>query len=124
MPLNVSGPFHSQMLTGAGKQLADVLRDVELYDFEIPYIANVTADYVRDKSQVKDLLVKQISSPVRWEQSVNRMIADGVEVFVEIGPKKSLTGFLKKIDREIPSYHVDTVSDLDELCESLDEELL
>ncbi len=119
MPLNVSGPFHSALLLGAGEKLAKVLEDVELSDIRIPYITNVTADYVTDKGQVKDLLVRQISSPVRWEQSVERMIADGVEAFIEIGPKKSLTGFLKKIDREIPAWHVDTVEDLDKLCESI-----
>ncbi len=119
MPLNVSGPFHSALLLGAGEKLKKVLEDVELSDIAIPYITNVTADYVTDKDQVKDLLVRQISSPVRWEQSVERMIADGVEVFIEIGPKKSLTGFLKKIDREIPSFHVDKVEDLEKLCESM-----
>ncbi len=119
MPLNVSGPFHSEMLRDAGVKLGKVLENVEIHDIATPYIANVTADYVTDKDQVKDLLVRQISSPVRWQQSVERMIGDGVEVFIEIGPKKSLTGFMKKIDREIPAYHVDTVADLDALCEAL-----
>ncbi len=117
MPLNVSGPFHSAMLIGAGEKLRGVLDGVTFSEIETPYITNVTADYVTDISQVEDLLVKQISSPVRWEQSVERMISDGVEAFIEIGPKKSLTGFLKKIDRDIPAFHVDTVADLDKLCE-------
>ncbi len=119
MPLNVSGPFHSKMLEDAGRKLGSVLETVEIHDIEIPYITNVTADYVSDKNQVKDLLVRQISSPVRWQQSVERMIGDGVDIFVEIGPKKSLTGFLKKINRDIPAYHVDTTADLDALCETL-----
>ncbi|MCD8365221.1 MAG: ACP S-malonyltransferase [Clostridiales bacterium] len=120
MPLNVSGPFHSVMLEGAGEKLAKELESVEIHEIATPYIANVTADYVTDISQVKDLLRQQISSSVRWQQSVERMIADGVEVFVEIGPKKSLTGFIKKIDKTIPVYHVDTVADLDALCEVLE----
>ncbi len=120
MPLNVSGPFHSAMLEGAGEKLAKELESVEIHDIATPYITNVTADYVTDTSQVKELLQRQISSSVRWQQSVERMIADGVEVFIEIGPKKSLTGFIKKIDKTIPVYHVDTVADLDALCEALE----
>ncbi len=119
VPLNVSGPFHSQMLREAGVKLAGELKNVEIYDIATPYITNVTADYVTDKNQVKELLEQQISSSVRWQQSMERMIADGVEVFIEIGPKKSLTGFLKKIDKSVPVYHVDTVADLDALCAAI-----
>ncbi|MCD8151692.1 MAG: ACP S-malonyltransferase [Clostridiales bacterium] len=119
MPLNVSGPFHSEMLKEAGEKLAAELENIEIHDIATPYITNVTADYVTDKTQVKDLLKRQISSSVRWQQSVERMIADGVEIFIEIGPKKSLTGFLKKIDKSLPTYHVDTVADLDALCNEL-----
>ncbi len=119
MPLKVSGPFHSDMLLEAGEKLAKELESVEIHDITTPYITNVTADYVTDTAQVKDLLKQQISSSVRWQQSVERMIADGVEAFIEIGPKKSLCGFLKKIDKTIPAYHVDTMADLDALCEAL-----
>ena len=86
-PLNVSGPFHSAMLLPAGEKLAAELEHVEIHEIAVPYITNVTADYVTDPSQVKELLKKQISSSVRWQQSVERMIADGVEAFIEIGPK-------------------------------------
>jgi [acyl-carrier-protein] S-malonyltransferase len=119
VPLTVSGPFHSAMLIPAGEKLAKELETAEIHPIQTPYITNVTADYVTDESQVKDLLKNQISSSVRWQQSVERMIADGVEAFVEIGPKKSLCGFMKKIDKTIPAYHVDTVADLDALCEQL-----
>lgn len=121
-PLNVSGPFHSAMLLPAGEKLATELEQVEIHEIAVPYITNVTADYVTDPSQVKELLKKQISSSVRWQQSVERMIADGVEAFIEIGPKKSLCGFMKRIDKTVPAYHVDKVTDLDnvlsELCEA------
>ncbi len=121
-PLNVSGPFHSAMLLPAGEKLAAELEHVEIHEIAVPYITNVTADYVTDPSQVKELLKKQISSSVRWQQSVERMIADGVEAFIEIGPKKSLCGFMKRIDKTVPAYHVDKVTDLDsvlsELCEA------
>ena len=120
IPLNVSGPFHSAMLIPAGEKLAKELEQAEIHEIETPYITNVTADYVTDKNEVKELLEKQISSSVRWQQTIERMIADGVEVFIEIGPKKSLCGFMKKIDKTIPAFHVDTVADLDALCEQLD----
>lgn len=119
IPLNVSGPFHSAMLLDAGEKLSKELETIEIHDIQIPYITNVTADYVTDKELVKHLLKQQISSSVRWQQSVERMIADGVEAFIEIGPKKSLCGFLKKIDKTIPAYHVDKVSDLETLAENL-----
>ena len=116
-PLNVSGPFHSAMLLPAGEKLAAELEQVEIHKIAVPYITNVTADYVTDSSQVKELLKKQISSSVRWQQSVERMIADGVEAFIEIGPKKSLCGFMKRIDKTVPAYHVDKVMDLESVLE-------
>ena len=118
-PLNVSGPFHSAMLLPAGEKLAAELEQVEIHKIAVPYITNVTADYVTDPSQVKELLKKQISSSVRWQQSVERMIADGVEAFIEIGPKKSLCGFMKRIDKTVPAYHVDKVTDLDSVLSEL-----
>ena len=116
-PLKVSGPFHSAMLLPAGEKLAAELEQVEIHKIAVPYITNVTADYVTDSSQVKELLKKQISSSVRWQQSVERMIADGVEAFIEIGPKKSLCGFMKRIDKTVPAYHVDKVTDLESVLE-------
>ena len=118
-PLNVSGPFHSAMLLPAGEKLAAELEHVEIHEIAVPYITNVTADYVTDPSQVKELLKKQISSSVRWQQSVERMIANGVEAFIEIGPKKSLCGFMKRIDKTVPAYHVDKVTDLDSVLSEL-----
>ena len=118
-PLNVSGPFHSAMLLPAGEKLAAELEQVEIHKIAVPYITNVTADYVTDSSQVKELLKKQISSSVRWQQSVERMIADGVEAFIEIGPKKSLCGFMKRIDKTVPAYHVDKVTDLESVLEMI-----
>ena len=119
VPLKVSGPFHSDMLKEAGEKLAKELEQVEIHDIETPYITNVTADYVSDKEEVKGLLKDQISSSVRWQQTIERMIADGVEVFIEIGPKKSLCGFMKKIHKEVPAYHVDKIEDLDVLLKEL-----
>lgn len=119
MPLKVSGPFHSKMLTAAGEKLAQELEKVEIGDISVPYITNVTADYVKDKNRVKELLKQQISSSVRWQQSVERMAEDGVDMFIEIGPKKTLTGFLRKIAPEAKGYNIETVADLEKLAEVL-----
>ena len=119
MPLNVSGPFHSRMLEEAGKKLADELEHVSIGELTTPYISNVTAEYVLDKEDVKGLLEQQISSSVRWQQSVELMAAEGVDTFIEIGPKKTLSGFLKKIAPQLDSYHVETVEDMEKLLEIL-----
>lgn len=113
--LNVSGPFHSPLLVGAGEKLAGELEGVEIHDIAIPYIANVTADYVKDKADVKPLLQKQVSSSVKWQQTIERMIADGVDTFVEIGPGKTLSGFMRKINKEMKVINIEKVEDLEKL---------
>lgn len=100
--LNVSGPFHSPMLKGAGEKLGSVLSSISLADGTMPYVSNVTADYVRTTEPVKELLMKQVYSPVRFEQSIRRLISDGVTTFVEIGPGKTLSGFARKIVKMLP----------------------
>ncbi|MBO5165107.1 MAG: ACP S-malonyltransferase [Lachnospiraceae bacterium] len=115
IPLKVSGPFHSSMLEGAGKKLREELDKVELSTMQIPYLTNVTADYVKDVAEVKDLLERQVSSSVRWQQSVERMIADGVDTFIEIGPGKTLSGFLKKINKEMTAINIEKLEDLAKL---------
>lgn len=119
VPLKVSGPFHSAMLAGAGEKLAKELESVEIHDILVPYVANVTADYVTDKNEVKPLLQRQVSSSVRWQQSVERMIADGADTFIEIGPGRTLSGFMRKINKDMKVYNVEKVEDLDKLDELL-----
>lgn len=113
VPLKVSGPFHSKMLEGAGGKLGEALEPATIHPAQIPYITNVTADYVTDPSQVKDYLIRQVSSPVRWQQSVERMIADGADTFIEIGPGKTLSGFLRKINRELKAVSIDKLEDFE-----------
>ena len=115
--LKVSGPFHSPMLAEAGEKLGAELENVEIKDMQIPYLSNVTGDYVADKSRVKELLKTQVASSVRWQQSVERMIADGVDTFVEIGPGKTLSGFMKKINRDVKVLNIEKVADLEKLAE-------
>ena len=113
MPLKVSGPFHSKMLEGAGEKLAAELEQVPLRGIVIPYVSNVTADFVTDAAQVKGLLQKQVSSSVRWQQSVERLLAEGADEFVEIGPGHTLSGFVKKINRDAAVYHIEKPEDLE-----------
>ena len=117
LPLTVSGPFHSSMLQNAGKELEKELSKVEFFSLKIPYVTNVTAQYVTDFKETKDLLAKQISSSVRWQQSVEKMLEDGVDTFVEIGPGKTLTGFMKKIAPDAKAYNIQKVEDLELLPE-------
>lgn len=114
--LKVSGPFHSPMLAGAGEKLAEQLAEVELGDMKIPYLSNVTGEYVTNVSEVKDLLRRQVASSVKWQQSVERMIADGVDTFVEIGPGKTLSGFMRKINRDVKVLNIEKVEDLEKLA--------
>ena len=111
VPLNVSGPFHSGLLVGAGEKLGKVLENVSVNEPVIPYVANVTASFVEHADEVKELLTRQVSSSVRWQQSVEAMIAAGVDTFVEIGPGKTLAGFMRKIDRSVKTINVETLED-------------
>lgn len=113
VPLKVSGPFHSALLEEAGQKLGEALADVTIHPIEIPYLTNVTADYVKDPAEVKDYLVRQVSSSVRWQQTIERLIADGAQEFVEIGPGRSLSGFMKKINREVTTYNIDKMEDFE-----------
>lgn len=115
--LNVSGPFHSGMLGEAGEKLGKVLEAVEIHDLKIPYVANVTAELVTDPSQVKPLLKRQVYSSVRWQQSVETMLKAGIDTFIEIGPGKTLTGFMKKIDRTVNVLNIEKLEDIDKAVE-------
>ena len=113
IPLKVSGPFHCELLKEAGKKLGEELEKIEIQTFAIPYVTNVTAQYITESDQVKNLLVKQVSSSVRWQQCVEQMINDDVDTFIEIGPGKTLTGFLKKINRNVKALHIEKIEDLE-----------
>lgn len=115
VPLNVSGPFHSMMLKTAGEKLLEVLDNVEVNDPTVPYVSNTIAEYVTKKDDVKELLGRQVYSSVRWQQSVEAMIADGVDTFIEIGPGKTLSGFMRKINRKCTTINIETVADLEKL---------
>jgi len=113
IPLQVSGPFHSPLLRDAGKELMDILSAIEIGLLDIPYVTNVTGEYVTNSSQTRELLAAQVASPVRWQQSVETMIANGVDQFIEIGPGRTLAGFVKKISRDVKVYNIETWEDAD-----------
>lgn len=117
--LNVSGPFHSPLLKKAGEELLEELENVEIHKLEIPYVTNVTAEYVENEQNIKELLGRQVSSSVRWEQSIRKMIEEGVDTFVEIGPGKTLAGFMRKISRDVAMYNIGRWEDVDKVAEVL-----
>ena len=119
LPLKVSGPFHSPMMENAGEKLKKVLEEVTLKKPSVPYVTNVTAELVTEKEPIRELLVKQVSSSVRWEQSIRNMIAEGIDTFVEIGPGKTLSSFMKKTDRNVTMYRVGTWEEAETVCSEI-----
>lgn len=122
IPLNVSGPFHSPMLKPAGEKLAIELDRVSLRELRIPYVTNVSAEKIENIHQTKELLKTQISSPVLWMQSIESMIQDGIDTFVEIGPGRTLAGFLKKINRDVTVYNISTWEEMETVTEKIGRE--
>lgn len=112
VPLKVSGPFHSVLLAGAGDRLEKELERTAVHKPVIPYLSNVEADYVTESAPVKRLLTMQVSSPVRWRETMERMLSDGVDTFIEIGPGKTLAGFLKRMSRDARVLNIGTVEEL------------
>lgn len=122
LPLNVSGPFHSSMLEKAGQELEKILENQEFSPLKIPYVTNVTGELIQDKAEIKPLLSRQISSSVRWQKSVENMILNGVDTFVEIGPGRTLNGFIRKINREVSVYSIQTVEDMEKVIQAVKEQ--
>lgn len=113
VPLKVSGPFHSRLLAGAGEKLAARLEGAVVGEPKIPYICNAEAAYVRESSSIKKLLAMQVSGTVRWRETMELMLGDGVDTFIEIGPGKTLAGFLKRMSRDVKMVSVGTVQELE-----------
>lgn len=111
IPLNVSGPFHTKLLEPASKQLAQELAKIEIKDLQVPVISNTTAKPMKQE-KVKELLEKQVKSPVRFYESIEQLKQMGIEQMIEIGPGKVLTGFLKKIDKTIAASRVEDAQTL------------
>lgn len=110
--LQVSAPFHCKLLEPAAVKLEPELEDLEIKDMQIPVVTNVTGKLVSGKDEVKELLRNQVMNPVRWEQCVRTMLGEGVDTFVEIGPGKALSGFIKKIDKSVRIFNVENMESL------------
>lgn len=118
LPLTVSGPFHTSMLLPAAQKLEKELETIEFKNPEIPIISNVHGDYVT-KDDVKELLKRQVMSSVLWEQSINKMLEAGVDTFIELGPGKVLSGFVKKINRSITICNIEDMKSLEKTLETI-----
>ena len=114
--LNVSGPFHTELLKPASLKLEKELENISINKPLVPVITNLTADIVVD---IKNTLVKQVMSSVKWEQSIKKLISLGVDTFIELGPSKTLSSFVKKIDRSVNVYNIEDLASLQKTCEVL-----
>lgn len=119
MMLAVSAPFHCSLLKPAGEKLAAELDKVTVNDIKIPVVVNVTAKSITDKDEVKSTLVDQVSNSVLWENCVKTMLEQGVDTFVEIGPGKVLSGFIKKINKDVKVLNVENLDSLNATLEEL-----
>ncbi|MCY8721858.1 ACP S-malonyltransferase [Bacillus inaquosorum] len=122
IPLEVSGPFHSELMKPAAEKLKEVLDSCEVKDADVPVISNVSADVMTDKADIKEKLIEQLYSPVRFEESINKLIAEGVTTFIEIGPGKVLSGLVKKVNRRLKTIAVSDPETIELAIQTLKEE--
>lgn len=117
--LPLSAPFHTSMLKSAAEKLSLELEKIKFASMKIPVITNVTGDYIKENENIKDILKLQVMSSVRWEDTIKVMIKDGVDTFIEVGPSKSLSGFIKKIDRNLRILNVEDMTSLENAVREL-----
>lgn len=112
LPLQVHGAFHSGLMASAEERLKKHIDTAEIKSSEIDFVMNVPGDYVRESAEIKHNLIKQVTRPVRWEQGVRRMNKNGIMRFIEIGPGKTLSGFLKRIEGPAIALSLEKIEDL------------
>ncbi len=117
--LAVSAPFHTSMLKPAAEKLKAELEEMTLGKLNIPVISNVNAAYIGEIGEIKGLLYRQVMSSVLWEQTIRKMLDSGVRHFVEIGPGRILSGFVKKVERGLCTYHVEDIASLESAAEAI-----
>lgn len=121
--LKVSGPFHTSLLEEASVKLKEELNEIEFNNPELKIISNVTADFVENKEEIKEILCKQVKSSVRWSESINKMLDMGVDTFIELGPGRVLSGFVKEISREkglkVNIFNVEDLKSLEKTLEGI-----
>ena len=113
IPLQVSGPFHTTLLAPAAEQLAKAIKQVTIKDPLLPIVSNTTAKVFSSKEEIAEVMVKQVMSPVYWEDSIKKMIDMGVDTFIEVGPGKTLSSFIKKIDKSVTIMNVENKKTLE-----------
>ena len=122
IPLSVSGAFHSPLMDSAGVKLANELETVCFNEFTTQLVTNVTGEVVADISDIKGLLVNQLTDSVLWEKSIQYMISKGVTTFIEVGPSNTLAGLIKKIDKSVTVYNINTAQSVNEVASLLEGE--
>ncbi len=119
LPLPVSAPFHCALMVPAAARLEAVLRTVRIRDLTVPLVTNVDADVLTEGTRVADALVRQVTAPVRWEEGVARLVKEGTETFIEIGPGKVLSGLIRRIAPEVRVLNVEDRASLDATLKAL-----
>lgn len=124
IPLKVSGPFHTSLLESASIKLKEELDKIEFKKPEVKIISNVTADFIENNEEIRELLYKQVKSSVRWSESINKMLDMGIDTFIELGPGKVLSGFIKEISREnglkVNIFNVEDIKSLNKTLEGIE----
>ncbi|MCY7918299.1 ACP S-malonyltransferase [Bacillus vallismortis] len=120
--LEVSGPFHSELMKPAAEKLKEVLDSCDIKDAGVPVVSNVSADVMTAKAEIKEKLIEQLYSPVRFEESINKLIEEGVTTFIEIGPGKVLSGLVKKVNRRLKTIAVSDPETIELAIQTLKEE--
>ncbi|MCK8823951.1 ACP S-malonyltransferase [Fuchsiella alkaliacetigena] len=119
LPLPVSGPFHSSLMAPASEKLAAELNKLNLTSPQVPLLANVRADYVEDVEEIREALIEQLSGSVYWVDTIEQMVADGVDTFIEVGPGNTLKKFMRRIDRSVTALNVNSVTSLEKTLAKL-----
>lgn len=117
--LNVSGPFHTTLLKPASDKLNEELKNINIHDMSVPVISNLTADIINAKEDIVDTLTMQVMSPVKWEQSIRKLIDLEVDTFIEIGASRVLSGFVKKISKDVRIYNVEDLASMGKTLEGI-----
>ena len=124
IPLKVSGPFHTSMLNNASQKLGEYLKDIKFNEPKLKVITNVTGDFITDKNEINSLLEKQVKSSVKWSKTIEKMLEEGIDTFIEIGPSKTLSSFVKEISRNkkanLNIFNVEDLKSLDKTLEGVE----
>jgi [acyl-carrier-protein] S-malonyltransferase len=116
--LEVSGPFHSSLMRPAQNRLTTLIEEIEFHVPAVPVVANTTAAYVKSRQEIKNALIRQLTSSVHWFESINLMISEGIDIFVEVGPGKVLKGLLRRINHSVKAYNVEDLKSLHRLLQN------